>query len=325
MIHSLFRHALILMLVVTSLGGSLVLAGGHAQDAPVLGAVNIIVSRLFITEPGAQDEDFITSPTVFDPGEMLRTDETGVALITWFYDGTETAVGPGTRLTLNAFEGGVAADFTLDLAIEEGHIGNGLGDVAAGTGAGNWMLTTPAFVVKLIRGQFEVTVDADGNTLLIVTEGRVEVYDSADDDTPLVVDENQYIQTAAAPMEGDVKTLSDDGITVNLEGACTGVASTNTNIRLAPSENSRRLGAAPQGQVLWVRAGTEGNLWVQVYFQTDQTDEEGHNYGWIYGPALTLDEEACANLIRAELAAHLYGGQGIDSLEGEATEEAAAS
>jgi hypothetical protein len=66
-----------------------------------------------------------------------------------------------------------------------------------------------------------------------------------------------------------------------------------------------------------VRASTEGNLWLQVYYETQPDDEEGHNYGWIYGPAVTLDDENCGVLLRAPLAGMLYGGMGVDEPLGE--------
>jgi hypothetical protein len=317
---SMLRIILVGAIALMGLGSSAVLAEPNAQDeAPVLGAVNIIISRLFMIETGATEEAYITQPTVFDPGEVMRTDETGVALITWFYDGTETVVNSSTRLTLNAFSGGVADDFVLDLELHEGHNKGGIGNVASEGDTGSWTITTPAFMFKVVRGQFEVSADADGNTQLIVTEGRVEVMSGPDDDTPLVVDANSYIIAGANsdPGEGDIRTLSEDGMTVALDGVCKGIIAPEggggVNIRLAPTENSRRLGDAPEGQELWVRSSTEGNLWVQVYYQTDVTDEEGHNYGWVFGPAVTLNEESCATLVRSVLAAELYGGEGIDA------------
>ncbi|MBN1202081.1 MAG: hypothetical protein JXJ20_09515 [Anaerolineae bacterium] len=302
---SLVRLSLILAVMLTSLIGTTALA---QEPQPILGAVNIIQPELFILEPGADEEGVIRSPTVFDPGEQLRTDATGNVLITWFYDGTETAVAPNTTLKLNDFSGDSSGAFVLDLEIVSGYIASGMGDIAAMSEEGAWTIKTPAFTVKPIKGQFEIMVDAEGKSTLVVSDGRVE---ASSDGNTITVNENQYL--VGAP--GEAQTLSEDGITVALEGVCTATVGTNMNVRLAPSEDSRKLGSTPADQVLWAMAGTEGNVWLQVYFMTGVTDEEGHNYGWIYGPAATLDEATCAGLLRAPLVAHLYGGPGIDKDE----------
>ena len=127
---------------------------------------------------------------------------------------------------------------------------------------------------------------------------------------PFPVDENQFL--IGAP--GAAETLATDGITPNeaLGAICTASTPVNLNVRLAPNEDSRRLGWAEAGQTLWVRAETEGGLWYQVYFETAEDDEEGHNYGWVYGPAVETEGDACDSLIRAALDGKMYGGFGVE-------------
>jgi hypothetical protein len=302
---------LVLSMVLVGAVGSVALA----QDQPVLGAVNIIVPDLWVTPAEGGDEVVLSEASVLDPGEVLRTDETGVALVTWFYDGTESALGQDSSLKLNAFSGTADGAFVIDAELSYGHLTSGLGIVATEVSADGMMtITTPAFVVHPLRGEFELWVTKEGETTLIVTEGRVEVM--VGDAEPFPVDENQYL--VGAP--GVAETLSTDGITVNLGGVCTATTPTNLNIRLAPSEDSRRLDGAQAGQVFWVRSSTEGDLWLQVYFETAPDDEEGHNYGWIYGPAVQLDPDTCGAILRSALDGHLFGGPGVDKALGEAGE-----
>jgi hypothetical protein len=301
---TLISLMLVCVIILTGIIGSAVLAQDDEPIEPVEGAVLIIVPELSMMEVGASQETSIRSRTVLDVGETLRTDATGVALITWFYDGTETLLGPGSKLALNALSGDQTTAFTLDMSLEAGHMISGVGYRVQDNPDGRWTITTPKFTFRPIWGQFEVTVGEDGTTRLVVTEGRVEIQT---DGEPRVVEENSFVVNG-----GDPQTLSEDGIVVNLDGVCTATANTNLNVRLGPNEATRRLDGVPAGQQFWVRSGTEGNIWVQVYFQTDPLDEEGHNYGWVFGPALTFDEATCANVVRAELAAVLFGGLGID-------------
>lgn len=292
---------LCLVVVVMLAGASTTLAGQPAQDQPVYGVVNIIQPGLSMVEAGGVTVE-VRSPTVFDAGETLTTDAAGMALVTFFYDGTEVVLGPDASLTLNEFSGTAQTDYVIDLTLDEGHLVAGLGAVAA-LSEGTWTLSTPAFDVALTSGEIDVTVQGDGSALLVVTQGSADV--TADGATT-TVEANEVFSAGA------VSTLSSDGMTTGLEGVCTATANTNLNIRVAPTEDSRRLGGVVGEQVLWVRAATEGRLWLQVYYQTPAEDLEARNFGWVYGPATTLDGEGCADLLRAPLDAVLYGGPGID-------------
>jgi len=290
------------LIVIVLVAGSTVFAQEDAPVDPVRGAVNIIVPEVYAMPADGSAEVRLIAPSIFDPGETLRTD-------------AETVLGQNSSLKLHSFSGDPDTEFTVEVELTQGHLVAGLGDVAADIAANpSWTLITPAFSVRLLRGQFEVTVSEGGETQLIVTEGRVEVL--VGDADPFPVDENQYL--IGAP--GTTEVLSTDGVTPELAGICTASAPTNLNVRLAPNEDSRRLGGVMAGQTMWVRSGTEGNLWLQVYYQTEPDDEEGHNFGWVYGPAVELDSEACATLLRAPLDAALYGGPGIDESPGEAGE-----
>jgi hypothetical protein len=288
-----------------------------AQDEPVqpvLGAINIIVPEVSVIPADGGDAVALSEASSLDPGETLRTDAAGVALVSWFYDGTESALGQGSSLTLDDFNGDANSAFVIDATLNVGHLTSQLGTVASATSAGGEMkITTPAYTVHPLSGEFELWVTDAGDTTLIVTLGRVEVLAG---DAAYTVDANQSL--VGAP--GMAETLSDDGITPNLTGVCTATTPTNLNIRLAPNEDSRRLGGAEAGQVFWVRSSTEGNLWLQVYYQTAADDAEARNYGWIYGPAVQLDPDNCGTILRAALDAHLFGGPGVDKAVGLAGE-----
>lgn len=301
------RTGLICFVVVVML--AVMSAGALAQDddAPVLGAVNVIEPNVFVTETDGEERP-VFDLTSLESGEALRTDETGVALVTWFYDGTEVVLGANAQLTINSFSGESDTEFEIDLTLDAGHLAGGIGSVASASG-GTWKLSTPAFMIQVISGQFEVMVNEDGTAWLVVTKGSVELA-QADDDW-VTVEANHYFA-------GDgVQALSDDGVTpnVSMDGICTASASTNLVVRMFPSENSQRLDGVPEGQTLWVRAGTQGKLWLQVYFETDPVQDDLHNYGWVYGPATVMDEAACDGLPRVALVGRMYGGPGVDNAD----------
>jgi hypothetical protein len=299
----LLRLSFVLMILMVGLAGT---ARAQDEPQPILGALNIIEPDLFITPAGGGEETRLIAESIFDPGETLRSDDQGVALITWFYDGTESALGQNSQLTLNAFSGDSVGDYVIDLELHSGRLVSSLGGVAADVSQnGKMTVKTPAFTVQAVRGQFDVWVSDSGETTLVVTQGSAEVL--VGDAAAVSVDENQFVVGA-----GTAQAVTDDGVTPNLTGVCTATAPANLNVRLAPSQDTRRLGGMAAGQVFWVRAATEGNLWLQVFYQTAPEDEEGRNYGWVYGPAVDLNPDTCGTILRAPLDAALFGGEGAD-------------
>lgn len=292
-----------LALVLTLVGLPTTLA--QDDETPVLGTVNITTPEIYVRTGGASEETRVFEPIPFETSEILRTDATGNALITWFYDGTETALGPNSSLKLIEFTGTSFNEFVINLELEQGHVISALGDIASTSENAIWTLDTPAFEIHPLNGQFETLVDEEGATTLIVIQGEVEY--RLDDNTSQLLEAGQYIIGEPGNTPGDPEDLSADGTTVELAGLCTATARTNLNVRQAPNEDSRRLDGAKKGQSFWVRAGTEGNLWLQVYYRVDD-----YNFGWVYGPALALDESTCADLIRPSLNARLYGGPGLE-------------
>ncbi|MEL7675024.1 MAG: hypothetical protein AAGU78_14900 [Chloroflexota bacterium] len=316
--------------LLVSLSASLIALDGatapraQAQDPGVnRGTINIIRPEIYLTQAG-EAEGRIGMPTTIQPGERLRTDGTGVALITWLPDGTESVAGPGTQLALERFAGERERGFDVALELSAGQLRMGIGDLGAAGGASAWRVRTPAFEAALAQGRFELRVGEEGQTTLIVTEGSAEI--TRADGAPLRVAANEFVTARPGDAPAEAQRLSLDGVEVALSGVCTGEARANVNVRLAPSESSRRLGGLIEGQRFWVRAATDGRLWLQIYYRTPEDDPEAHSYGWVYGPIAALDEAQCADLVRAPLDAQIFGGPGIGGGDGEsdaATEDAA--
>lgn len=299
---SLLRCSLVLIILL----GGLISTVSAQDDKPIIGAINIIDADLFITPADGSAEVRLIERSVLEPGETLRVDENGTALVTWFYDGTEMVLDNSTTLTLNQVSGNADQDFVIDTTLTVGHVVAGMGDVAYLQENGAFTIATPEFVVKVLRGQIDLTVAEDGATRLVVTHGRAEVMIEGGD--VVVVDEKNYLVSGADAAEA----FTEDGVSVSLDGVCTATVAGDLVVRLAPNQESRQLAGLTAGQTLWVRAGSEGNLWLQVYLQTEAHDEEGQNFGWVYGPAVTLSADTCGHILHAPLDAELFGGEGVD-------------
>lgn len=321
------RQLLRLALALITLG-ALAAPRAQAQDTDTTterAAINIIRPEIYLT-PVGEDERRIGMPTTLDAGESLRTGETGVALITWLPDGTEFVLGPGTKITLDHFGGNRESHMDVALHQDSGQLRMGIGAMGAGGSASAWRIVAPAFEARLFQGRFELHVSDSGQTTLIVTEGSAEI-EQPGGDAPLPVGAHEFVTAQPGEPPAGAERLSLDGVEVALTDVCTGEARANVNVRVAPSESSRRLGGLVEGQRFWVRAATEGRLWLQIYYRTSEDDFEAHDYGWVYGPIAALDEEHCDSLTAAPLDARIFGGHGAagpraDEPAGEESEEA---
>jgi hypothetical protein len=307
------RLGLVVCVMLMGLVGTTALAQDETPPAPVLGAVNIIVPDLWVTPAEGGDEALLNEASSLDPGESLRSDETGVALITWFYDGTESALGPDSSLKLNAFSGEAREAFVLDAELTNGHLVTGVGNaVAEGVGGGQMTITTPRSGSPAAR-RVRAVGNGRGRNNLDRDSGQVEV--QVGDADPVAVEEINSWSARPAQHQRSATTVLR-----LISAACAPLLPDEPQRPSGSSEESRRLGGIETGQVFWVRSATEGNLWLQVYFQTEPEDEEGRNFGWIYGPAVDLDPDACATLIRSALDGRLFGGLGVDQGLGDEAE-----
>ncbi|HML23703.1 MAG TPA: hypothetical protein PKD09_18750 [Aggregatilinea sp.] len=304
-------HRTLIRLSLVLATGVLALAGTPAraqQDTPapaLLAAVNIIVPELYRTAAGDGEPTRVPAPTVLAEGDRLITDTSGVALITWINNGSETVVGEDTTVTVTRLEGIDNTNAAIALDLAAGHL---IAGMPGSNGSVAWELTTPTLTVTLFDGRFDITVERDGSTLIIVTAGQVQVRGTGGDEFTLAA--NEFLTAGPDGGIDAPRDISDDGISVSLEGVCTATAATNVNVRAAPSEESRRLGGIKAGEVLWVRSATEGSLWLNIYYTPGETGIRSA-FGWIYGPAALLDEDDCDSILRAPLDAVLFDGPGI--------------
>ncbi len=303
------HHMLNCLSVLAAFGVLLIapLPARAQEDTPapaLLAAVNIIVPELYRTPAGEDNPTRVPAPTVLAEGDRLLTDASGVVLITWINNGTETILDSDTMLTVTRLAGVDATDAQVEVELSAGRVIAGAPALPEGA---RWHLTTPALSVTPLAGRFDITVERDGTTLLIVTTGQVEV--SGPDGASHVLSENEYLSVTPGDAAIEPAQLSSDGVSVSVPGVCTATAATNVNVRAAPSEESRRLGGIKAGEVLWVRAATGGNLWLNVYYEPARTAERSA-FGWIYGPAALLSAD-CGTILRAPLDAVLFDGPGI--------------
>ena len=102
--------------------------------------------------------------------ELIATERSSAAVIQ-FVDGTELAIGEQARVRLDAFVFDPGAAGKLDLSLEFGALRFSTGTMAKPA----YKISTPSATLAVRGTEFDLAVDGDGVTYLVVRHGAVEV------------------------------------------------------------------------------------------------------------------------------------------------------
>lgn len=164
-----------------------------------------------VRQPGLTNWEAATSGMKIGEGWSVRTDKTGLATIEFFGQG-ESRLDSGTEVTISA---AMIDELNPSSANVEVDVGMGrvwsrvlkLFDLDS-----SYSVRTSA-VVATVRGTaFDVRVNADGSSEVIVNESAVDVGPTGDVpvESPAAVAEGFAVTFAADGMMGDMREISDD-------------------------------------------------------------------------------------------------------------------
>src|SRR5688572_19373924 len=102
--------------------------------------------------------------------ELIATERSSAAVIQ-FVDGTELAIGEQARVRLDAFVFDPGAAGKLDLSLEFGALRFSTGSMAKPA----YKISTPSATLAVRGTEFDLAVDGDGVTYLVVRHGAVEI------------------------------------------------------------------------------------------------------------------------------------------------------
>ena len=140
-----------------------------AQDN--LAAVMLVQSDgVMVQRVGTNQFLPVTTEAIVGVGDTIRTDETGRALITFFADGVDTTLEPGTEYRIDVFQG-ESDTFQLTVSVLVGQTSQRLERVL--DPASNYDVNTPGVDLAARGTAFDVRVEQGGRSAMIVTEGVV--------------------------------------------------------------------------------------------------------------------------------------------------------
>ncbi|MCU0482464.1 MAG: SH3 domain-containing protein [Anaerolineae bacterium] len=217
-------------------------------------------------------------------GDMIRTDASGRARITFFENGTDTELQPNTTYKINRFEA-VADGFNLEAEVVVGQTLQRLGRLLDANSS--YTIITPGMTLVARGTVFRIRVEDTARSAMLVDEGLVDA-GNADANADVAVGFGIRAEPQAT-LSDVVRASTFDQLDAALDG-CTATISTpddvSINVRVAPNRDAELLGYVDAGSINVLYGETESSNWYRIMY------DDG--FGWILSSSAVVG--ACAGL-----------------------------
>jgi uncharacterized protein YraI len=273
-----------------------------------------LVAVLEVIEPGVQMQRLgdsvwasIHMESIVGAGDVIRTDRTGRARITFFEDGTFTELDPSTEYRIVEFRG---SSERFDLSVE----------ILAGIAlqqfarlldpASSYKVMTPGMAMTVRGTDFAVRVEDTGRSALLTYDGLVE---AAAGGQAKDIDPGFGVRSAGQ-LSQVVPATTFEELDAALDG-CPGTFETEAdvrlNVRVGPGLDYGRVGSIDPQEVALLLGIDESGEWYRIPWN--------NGYGWVSAAPVSVD--TCDALRRyAPEDADLVENVGLYTTTGEVAE-----
>lgn len=275
----------IILVIALSLSVWMGGAVSHAQETTELAAtLEVLEEGVEVLRVNTANWLPIRLEAIVGVGDMIRTNDTGRARITFFEDGTDTELLPNTTYQINRFEA-VADGFTLEAEVVLGQTLQRLGRLLDANS--NYTIRTPGMTLVARGTVFRIRVEESERSAMLVDEGLVDAGNESENadvgvgfgiraeaDTPLsdVVRATTFEQLDSA-LDGCPATLTtSDDVTIN--------------VRTAPNRDAEIIAGVSAENITILYGRTETTNWYRIML------DDG--FGWILSSSAQIG--TCAGL-----------------------------
>lgn len=263
--------------------------------------------------------DFMTVEVeaIVGVGDIIRTDESGQARITFFADGTDVTLEPNTEYNIVQFNGDDDT-FQLTVSVLAGQTTHRLNRVLSPNSSYN--VETPGMTLAAKGTIFAIRVEEDGRSGMLVYEGLV---DSSSGQNAVDVPEQFGVR---AEVEGDLSDVVRASTFAELDSALDGCEvlvttpdDVSINVRSGPSVDHDLVGVISAMEITkFIGMNAGDSAWYRIPY------EDG--FGWILSSTAVVNSP-CAGLRvfeDAEFGINIIEDVEVPTtIEPEATEEPA--
>lgn len=227
----------------------------------------------------------VSVEAIIGVGDVIKTDETGEARITFFADGTDVTLEPNTEYRLVEFQGD-DEDFQLTMEIIAGQTAHRLNRVLGANS--NYAIDTPGMTLGAQGTVFAVRVEDSGRAGMLVFEGTVEA--SAEDVNADVPPEFGIRSAVGSPLSDVVRASTFAELDAALDGCAVSVTTqddTSINVRVGPALEQTRIGTILPEEIDTFFGVNEDGAWYRIEFDDA--------FGWMLSSTAQIDAN-CAGL-----------------------------
>lgn len=277
----------IVRLIIATLTLTLGISLAQAQGTKLAATIEVLDAGVEMLRVDTSNWIALSGGSVVGVGDTIRTNETGRARITFFANGTDVELSPGTTYRINDFEGS-ETDYLLRVEVIVGETLQRINRIANATP--DYSVDTPSMTLAARGTVFVVRVLPVGRAAMLVREGGVSAGKSAADDPRLVepgfgvrADPDEPVSEAVPATNFDQLDSALDGCAVTVNFA----DDVSVNVRQGPGRDFEQVGVLAPSAITRLFGQTATNNWYRLEF------EDG--YAWVQLPAIAL-EAGCAGL-----------------------------
>lgn len=287
-----------LIMALFAFGAGVSAQGDFAASLEVLNP-GVEVQRVNTTNPIS-----VSVEAIVGVGDVIRTDDTGQARITFFADGTDVTLEPETEYIIVEF-GGDDDDFRLLVEVIAGQTTHRLNRILGANSS--YDVRTPGMTLAARGTEFAIRVEADGRSAMLVRGGDVntETPESSAD----VPAEFGVRSEVDAPLSDVVRASTFAELDSALDGCAASVTTpddVSINVRLGPSTDLPRIGIIDAETVNNFGGTSATGDWYRITF--------AGGFGWILSTTAQIQGE-CAGL-RVFEDTHIEDAESYDDTVG---------
>jgi hypothetical protein len=227
----------------------------------------------------------VTQEAIVGVGDIIKTDETGRARITFFADGTETDLLPSTEYTISEFTSD-GTSFQLTVGVLVGQTTQRLGRILDANSSYN--VNTAGMTLAARGTVFDIRVEPSGRSGMLVSEGVVA---SEQGDTTVSVEAEFGVRAEEGEGLSDVvRAASFAQLDAAIDGCAVSLKTSDDvslNVRISPNAESQRVGTVAANDVTLAFGTLSDGKWYRIPF--------AGGFGWVLSSTGTVDK-ACAGL-----------------------------
>ncbi|MDZ4770216.1 MAG: SH3 domain-containing protein [Chloroflexota bacterium] len=256
-----------------------------AQGSDLAALLEVLDGTVEVRRVNTEQWIAVKIEAIVGVGDHIRTDATGRARITFFADGIETELLADTETRIDSFNGSEQT-FNLNLAVVVGQTVQRIGRALDASSSYN--VTTPGMSLAARGTLFEVRVEDDGRSAMLVRESTVEA--SKDGENAAVTPGFGIRSEAETALSAVVAATTFEELYAALDG-CPATLTTpddvSLNVRLAPRLDAPRIGTIAAADVTELFGVTEAGEWYRLEFRG--------GFGWVLSSTSTIGTP-CAGL-----------------------------